>query len=80
MNPRGYASAIIRANLEASTESLGVVLGRFCISKEIPVRDIAEYFGVSRMTIYKWFAGEWIPRQVHAKKIGTVLAQAKFSL
>lgn len=61
-------------------ESPGVALGRFCITKEIPVSDVAEYFGVSRMTIYKWFVGEWLPRKSNAEKISTILKQAKFSL
>jgi hypothetical protein len=80
MEPRGYASSIIKANLAASTESPGVMLGRFCIHKDIPVKDIAEYFGVSRMTIYKWFSGEWLPRKAHAEAIAGVLAKARFKL
>jgi hypothetical protein len=80
MDNRGYASRIIKANLAASVESPGVALGRFCIKKEIPVSDVAEYFGVSRMTIYKWFVGEWSPRKSNAEKIDGILKQAKFSL
>jgi hypothetical protein len=80
MDNRGYASRIIKANLEADTGSPGVVLGRFCIQKEIPVSDVAEYFKVSRMTIYKWFVGEWIPRQKKAEKILEMLKKAKFKL
>lgn len=80
MDNRGYASRIVKANLEASVESPGVALGRFCITKEIPVSDVAEYFGVSRMTIYKWFVGEWLPRKSNAEKISEILKRAKFSL
>jgi transcriptional regulator with XRE-family HTH domain len=56
------------------------MLGRFCIHKDIPVKDIADYFGVSRMTIYKWFSGEWLPRKAHAEAIAGVLAKARFKL
>lgn len=73
MDNRGYASRIIRANLDADVKSPGVKLGRFCIKQEYPVREVAEYFGVSRMTIYKWFTGEWIPRRVHEAKIVEML-------
>jgi hypothetical protein len=73
MDNRGYASRIIRANLDADVKSPGVKLGRFCIKHEYPVREVAEYFGVSRMTIYKWFTGEWIPRRGHEAKIGEML-------
>ena len=80
MDNRGYMSRIIRANLEASTDSPGVMLGRFCIAKEIPVKDVSEFFKVSRMTIYKWFKGLEIPRQKQLARIEEVLAKAKFSV
>jgi transcriptional regulator with XRE-family HTH domain len=78
MDNRGYANRIVLANKEADSKSPGVMLGRYCISKDYSVRDVAEYFGVSRMTIYKWFTGEWIPRKVHETKINEVLKKAKF--
>jgi len=77
---RGYSSRIVRANEQASTENLGVALGRLCIAKEIPVSDVSTYFGVSRMTIYKWFKGLEIPRQKQIARIEEVLAKAKFSV
>jgi transposase len=52
------------------------MLGRFCIEKDIPVRDVAEHFGVSRVTIYKWFTGEWHPRKLHIEKIEQVVGLA----
>lgn len=73
MDNRGYASRIVRANLDADVKSPGVKLGRFCIKNEYPVREVAEYFGVSRMTIYKWFTGEWLPRKTHEEKIAEML-------
>jgi len=36
---------------------LGVKFGLICIQKDIPVADIADYFKVSRMTVYNWFKG-----------------------
>lgn len=80
MDSRGYSSKIVKANLEASTDSPGVVLGRMCITREIPVSDVAEFFGVSRMTIYKWFTGQWIPREKKAQQIAEVLKKSKFAL
>ena len=80
MSSHGYSVRLVRANQEASTESPGVMLGRMCISKEYPVRDVAEHCGVSRMTIYKWFVGEWIPRKAHAAKIEEVLSKVGFAL
>lgn len=80
MDSRGYSSKIVKANLEASEESPGVKLGRFCISNEVPVKDTAAFFGVSRMTVYKWFTGQWIPRQKQADKIAEVLDKAGFKV
>jgi len=80
MDNRGYTSRIIKANLEASTDNPGVILGRYCISKEIPVNDVAEHLEVSRMTIYKWFTGDWMPRKRQTEKIFAILEQVGFSV
>jgi len=73
MDNRGYASRIVKSNLTADSSSPGVLLGRYCIEKEVPVVEVAQFFKVSRMTIYKWFTGDWIPRQGHSLKINEVL-------
>jgi len=78
MDNRGYTARIVKAiNSADSKSSLGVMLGKFCVSKEIPVSDVAEFFGVSRMTVYKWFVGEWIPRKRHTEKILKIIGKAK---
>lgn len=79
MDSRGYSSKIVKANKEADISNPGVLLGRMCIAKEIPVFDVAQFFGVSRMTIYKWFKGAELPRQKQITKIEEVLAKSKFS-
>lgn len=73
MDCRGYSKRIIQANDEASSDNLGVLLGRYCISRDIPVSDITSYFGVSRMTLYKWFTGKSEPRDSNRDKIKTML-------
>ena len=78
MDNRGYATRIVRANQEADIKSPGVKLGRFCIKKDYSFREVSEYFGVSSMTIYKWFTGEWIPRKVHENKINEMLSKVGF--
>jgi|TARA_R110000751_G_scaffold138164_1_gene241786 hypothetical protein len=71
---RGYSKKIILANREASEESIGVQLGRYCISRDISVSEIADYFEVTRMTIYGWFDGTWVPRlRKHREKIARML-------
>ena len=66
---RGYSKKIISVNKEASEKSIGVQLGRYCISRDISVSEIADYFKVTRMTIYGWFDSTWIPSLKHKEKI-----------
>jgi transcriptional regulator with XRE-family HTH domain len=66
---RGYTFRLAIANKRADGRSPGVKLGRFCIEQDISVREVAKEFGVSRMTIYKWFTGEWFPRKPAADQI-----------
>jgi hypothetical protein len=53
----GYSSKFIHAVSTADKVKLGVKFGLICIQKDIPVADIADYFKVSRMTVYNWFKG-----------------------
>ena len=57
----GYSQSLVYANKKANIKSLGVALGRVCISKNISVQSVADAFGVSRMTIYNWFKGDAKP-------------------
>jgi hypothetical protein len=70
---RGYSKKIILANKSASGKSLGVQLGRYCISRDIPVSEVADYFEATRMTIYGWFDGTWIPALKYKEKIRVML-------
>jgi len=63
MDRRGYSLRIVRANEQADPSSIGVVLGKLCIRKEIPASDVATYFRVSRMTVYNWFSGASRPQK-----------------
>lgn len=74
---RGYSSRLIEHNKNASTTHPGVMLGRLCIAQDIPVTDAAQFFGVSRMTVYKWFRGEEMPRKKYIAKIEEVVAKLK---
>ena len=63
MDDRGYSLRIVRANEQADPSNSGVLLGRLCIKKEIPVVEVAQFFDVSRMTIYNWFSGASKPQK-----------------
>ena len=69
---RGYSARIIKANKAANANLPGVKLGRLCIAKEISVTHVAEYFKVSRMTVYNWFKGGAV-RSYHLAAIKTVI-------
>ena len=69
MDCRGYSKRISDANNKASLDSLGVRLGKLCISKDIPAAQVAGVLGVTKMTIYKWFTGKVIPRASYEKDI-----------
>jgi hypothetical protein len=72
MDHRGYSARIVETNSHAS-DSLGVRLGRFCISRDISATEVAEYFKVSKMTIYKWITGKSEPSKRHQDRIQSVL-------
>ena len=80
MNLRGYSYQLVKANLSANPDLLGVQLGRYCITKDISVVDIAGKLGVSKMTVYHWFIGRSIPHKARAEKITKMLNRAKFSI
>lgn len=71
---RGYSSRIVSANGLADTNSLGVVLGRYCIVKDISVSEIADAMSVSKMTIYKWFTGKTLPRKSQEERIKEIIS------
>ena len=65
----GYSQSLVFANKKADAKLIGVALGRMCIQFNISVRDVAETFGVSRVTVYSWFTGASNPRANVAKYI-----------
>jgi hypothetical protein len=52
---RGYALSVVQAVDAADGGRLEIKLARHCIRHNIPVVDVATYFGVSRQTVYNWF-------------------------
>jgi hypothetical protein len=73
----GYSSMLVERNKKADRRHLGVALGRKCIALNIPVTDIAEQLGVSRMTIYNWFVGLHEPQENYVSAITEFLKKLK---
>lgn len=67
--PRGYSKTVVEAVQNTATDSMGVTLGRICIQRDIPVNDIAKFFGVSRQAVYWWFKGKMKPAEKHLDKM-----------
>ena len=80
MSLRGYSFRLVQANQAADSRRIGVQLGRYCITRDIAVAEIAEQFDVSRMTIYSWFTGVSDPHPAKAIEIADVLRKARFSI
>lgn len=48
---------------------VGVKIGRACIKKGISVKEIAKVAGVSAVTVYAWFMGDFNPKPETAAKL-----------
>jgi hypothetical protein len=66
---QGYSSVFIKNVREADRTKIGVQLGRVCIDNDIPVVEVAEFFTVSRMTVYSWFRGKTNVPEKHRGKM-----------
>ena len=52
-----YSTKVVHLNEVADQDLLGVQVGRFCISFNIPVAKVAQDLDVSKTVVYKWFTG-----------------------
>ena len=75
--PKGYSISMAEGIKAADQKLIGVQLGRVCINKDIPVSDVASFFGVSRMTVYSWFRGKSIVSGKHAEKMKKLVDKLK---
>ena len=74
---KGYASSFIKEVNASDRSKIGVQLGQICISKDIPVSDISDFFNVSRMTVYSWFRGSTNVSEQHWEKIQKLVKKLK---
>jgi transcriptional regulator with XRE-family HTH domain len=73
--PNGYSLTTVDAIQNANSALLGVQLGRICIKNNISAKDVAEFFGVSRMTVYNWFKGKVVVSGKYAEKMGKLIVK-----
>lgn len=77
MNNRGYSRKFIEANKKADQTHLGVQLGRICITRDIPVQDVADFLDVSRQAVYLWFLGKSLPHPTMRDTLKDVIKKLK---
>ena len=73
----GYSLLTIEEIQNADQKLLGVQLAQICLRDNIPVTDVADFFKVSRVTVYNWFKGKSVVSGTHVdqmKKLITKLA------
>ncbi len=68
---------LIERNKKADRRHLGVAVGRLCIAQSIPVSDVADRLGVSRMTVYNWFMGLHEPQAAYVPALTEFLKKLK---
>ncbi len=66
---RGYRKFTHDQVMSSDSSSIGVTLGKLCVTKNIPVIDVAAFFGVSRQAVYLWFKGKSRPKKDIEEKI-----------
>lgn len=76
---RGYSHNLVKLLESADPNLIGVQLGRMCIENDISVRDVATELGVSRMTVYHWFAGRFTPRGECVRRVEKLLEERRRS-
>jgi AcrR family transcriptional regulator len=66
--PIGYSRRIVAEVEQADVKKIGVRLALECLLRDIPVKAVAEYLGVSRVTVYTWFRGKTnVPERLRAR-------------
>lgn len=65
----GYSFRIRDLNRKGDRHNLGVKLGKHCIKNNIPVSTVMETLGVTKQTVYNWFAGVHKPTAAHELNI-----------
>jgi hypothetical protein len=65
----GYSQRLVDAIKNSNSKSLDVALGKFIIRNDIPVTEVSQALGVSRMTIYNWLLGVTHPSRQNGTRI-----------
>lgn len=72
---QGYSLRLRDLNRRAPSKLLGVRLGRVCVKHNVPVTVVAQRMGVTRQTVYNWFAGTTNPQPALISLVESYIAQ-----
>lgn len=75
----GLAKTILE-NAKNNPDNKMLKLGSLCIETDTPLSAVAEYFGVSRQSVYGWMAGSFEPRQDKVLKADKLIAKLQKKL
>lgn len=65
----GYSLKVAESVLKADERSPVGRLGRECLTRDIPITEVAASLGVSRQTVYNWVLGVRKPLPYHTAAI-----------
>ena len=65
----GYSQRLVDSIKNDTSKSLDVALGKFILRNNIPVAEVSEALGVSRMTIYNWLIKDTHPSKENGARI-----------
>jgi hypothetical protein len=76
---RPYSTKFLVGLTNADSERVGIQLARVCVDARLPAASVADFFGVSRMAVHKWFRGQYI-REEKCIKIQKFITKIKDDL
>tara|TARA_R110000803_G_scaffold49384_2_gene102609 strand:- start:135 stop:467 length:333 start_codon:yes stop_codon:yes gene_type:complete len=76
---RPYSDKFLIGLQSADEDRVGIQLAKVCVESSLPLLYVAEYFGVTRMSVHKWFRGDYI-KEKNCIKIQKFIKIAKEDL
>lgn len=77
MKKQNYTQKVLDGMLGAPDKGPGVELGRLCVERDYAVSEVAEYIGVTRMTVYSWFYGYRVPKDENLAKVNALIEKLR---
>lgn len=74
---RNYYDEAVEIIMAAPEKSPGVELAKLCVAKDYGVAEVAEYLGVTRMTVYSWFYGQRVPKYQNLAKVTSLIEKLR---